>query len=132
MWLLSECLSEVENEALPLNFVDIGKALFLMLCVDVLLEDIHLCTDQNHAEQYLTKISFSPLHVCACAFLCEMSSDGIPDSNFFDKMPSSSSQNKMSAFRHSVFRRHEHEQCEDQHNDQGMCVRENSFFTYFS
>jgi hypothetical protein len=81
---------------------------------------------------YLTKISFSPLHVCACAFVCQMSSDGIPDFNFFDKMPSSSSQNKMSAFRHYAFRRHEHEQCEDQHNDQGMCVRENSFFTYFS
>jgi hypothetical protein len=121
MCLLSECSSEVENEALPLNFVDIGKELFLM-CVDVLLEDVHLCTDQNHAEQCLTKISFSPLHVCACAFVCEMSSDGIPEFNFFDKMPSSSSQNKMSVFRHYAFRRHEHEQCEDQHNDQGMCV----------
>jgi hypothetical protein len=50
MVLLSECSSEVENEALPLNFVDIGKELFLMLCVDVLLEDVHLCTDRNHAE----------------------------------------------------------------------------------
>ena len=53
-WLLSGCLSEVENEALPLNFVDTGKELFLMLCVDVLLENVHLCTDQNHAAENST------------------------------------------------------------------------------
>ena len=60
--------------------------------------------------------------MCVCAFVCEMSSDGIPDSNFFDKLPPSSLRNRMSVFRHYAFRRQEHEQCEDQHNDQGMCV----------